>query len=225
MATNGKPQVTTAPSDVTDTVITSNQQDVKTAKPTASTRAVNSYGISVMKGGNVLGTSFVDAVVDAYANILSYQPLATLLLVVSFLYYVTQILNKPDSSPFHLIHKNVETTYNTTSHTLVQTIAGVCTIFTKATVDYHSLFAGACAMSFPYFSKPSSRNALISAFLLFTIVIMPFKPIAILALSQLFFLLVQLRAPKHKMIIVVIAIVCVFLSNETVKTLSAVGKQ
>lgn len=220
MSTSNKPQIANTSEAVTDSIINSNQQDVKSAKPVGTTRAVNSYGISIMKGGNVLGTSFVEAVMDAYTNVISYQPIATILMLIAVFYYVSHMLDKADSSPFKLIHRNVISTNNSTKNSMVKAFSGMISIFTATTVDYQPFFAAACALGFPYFSKPSSRNAIISGILMLTVTLMDYKPVAILALSQLYFLMVQLRSPRHKTIVFLIAVICIFISQETVATLS-----
>ncbi|URQ09138.1 hypothetical protein [Halyomorpha halys negev-like virus 1] len=218
---NSKPQIASSSEVITDTVITSSQQDVKAPRSASTTKAVNSYGISVMRGGNVLGSSFLDGIYDAYSNLMSYQPLATLLMVISIFYYVSMIIDKPALTPFNLIHKNLLTARNSTTTSPGKALLSTFLLVSDTVKKYPAIAAGACAAGFPYLSKPSTRNAWIAAFLFVAIQFMNFSPLGILALSQLFFLLVQLRNPKHKMFVVAIAIICLFVGHETLSTLSA----
>lgn len=217
---SNKPQVVTTPENVTDTVVSTTNQDVKNARPTPSARAVNAYGVTVLRGGNVLGSSLLDSVIDAYTNVLSYQPVALVLLLISLLYYISKILQQETINPFLMINNSVSTAHSEETNPGFKALVSFFKVLARLLVSYEKYFALLFSMSFPYLTKPSSRNA-ITAFLLFIYcVLSKASYISILFLSQLFFLLVQLRSPKHKAIIILIAVLGIIFGNETLTVMS-----
>lgn len=224
MDRNNKPQLSSTTEQATDTIVNSTQQGVKDAKPTPSVKSLNQYGITVMRGGNVIGSSLIDSVIDAYTNLLSYQPIATMLFVLAIIYYAIMILEKPNSNPFHLIHNSVVATHTNATSPILKSIASFTSGLTAIMKNYDSFVALICAMLFPYLSKPSTRNAILSTILTLYSLLGRLGPLPIIMLSQMFFLLVQLRSPKHKAIIVVIAVVTIIINHEYMAELTGTKK-
>lgn len=219
-----KPQIASSSQTATDTIVNSTQQDVKQAKPTPSVRSLNQYGITVMRGGNVIGSSLLDSIIDAYTNLMSYQPIATVLFVLAIVYYSTLIIDKPKSSPFLLMHASILTTHTNATGPLIKSLASFSSTITSILKTYDSFVGLICAMGFPYLSKPSTRNAILSTILILYSLLGGLKPLPIIMLSQMFFLLVQLRSPKHKAIIVIIAIVTIIINHEYMADLAGIKK-
>ena len=218
-----QPQVFNSRSDLTDTIVNRNDQQVTSARPVPSTRAVNAYGISVLKGGNILGTPFFQSVCDAYSNAFSYQPLATLLLLVSLFYFLSRLSDLPYLSPFVSAQTAlVLSASDATIPIAVRSISYFAHIIVSFLVSYEYLFATAFAFFFPYFSKPSNRNLTVAAGFTLLAVLLSYKPISIIALSQLFFLYVQLRNPTHKAFILGLAVITVIVGHEFMAKLSGV---
>ena len=218
-----QPQVVNSRSDLTDTIVNRSDQQVTAARPVSSTRAVNAYGISVLKGGNVLGTPFFQSVCDAYSNTFSYQPLSTFLLFVSLFYFLSRLADLPYLSPFVSAQTALVVSATNVSNPLaVRTISYFAHIVMNIFVSYEFLFSTAFAFFFPYFSKPSNRNLLVASSFTLLAVLLSYTPISIIALSQLFFLYVQLRSPTHKAFILALAILTVVVGHEFMSKLSGI---
>lgn len=217
------PQFANSPEGLTDTVVTTNQQDVDNAKPTRTTRAVNAYGISVLKGGNVLGSSFVNSVIDAYTNVLSYQPISTCLLILSFVFFYATIHHDNTMNPFFIMRESLyQTINNKNTSNFVSSMSSFCATILKTILPYDFEFATFCSFFFVYLAKPSSRNLLFSSILTVSVLVFKFNALSILFLSQLFFLYTQVRSPKHKALIVLFAVVTIIIGHKYLMQLSGI---
>lgn len=213
-----KPQVTVDAHRFTDTITKTNQQNVKDKDSTDVNRAVNAFGIQIMKGGNVLGDSFINSVLTGYYNLV-YQPWALALLLVSTLFFLSQITGNTAANPFSLMVQNMLRVNNESSSTFLKTItaaaAGVFSFFDS----YGYWVALASGMAFPYMAKPSKRNASFGS-ILFTFAVLTHLPvISCLALSHAFFLMVELRDPAHKFLVIAITIITIIIGNSMMNDL------
>lgn len=219
-----KPAVAVAPSPATDTLVTQQNQGITDAQATTSTKAVNQSGIKMMTGGVELSMGFFEACYASFNNLLSYQPLALALFLIAFLYYTTHLLTyQTTHSPFVLMHAAVNTTHNKTTSTLGKSFVGFFLMILVFMKKYQDLFALISAFAYPYFCKPSSRNAQIGALLFCFCFLSDVQPAGVLGLSTCFFLMAELRSPQHKSIVVLIAIVSVIIGNGLISKI-AIGK-
>lgn len=219
---SSKPQISTADEVLTDTVVTVNSSDVKSAKPQQTTKAINAYGIQVLKGGNVIGSSFIDSVINAYTNLFSYQPIAVLCMLLSLFYYLSLLNKKADKDPFSIIHNN---TLSLSTHADTGALAKCILVplekiflLLKNNKAQSGLFL---ACIFPYLTKPSSKNAIISSIVFVIAIVAKLPTFEVLLLSQLFFLFVQLRDPVHKTFIAIVAVLTCIVGHEFITNVIA----
>lgn len=212
---SSKPQISTTDESLTDTVVTTNSSDIKSAKPQQTTKAINAYGIQVLKGGNVVGSSFLDSIINAYTNLFSYQPIAVICMLFSVFYYVSILTEAVNKDPFTIVHKNTLALSKDVKTGLVakSALVPLTKIFEvlKNNKEQAALF---CSSIFPYLTKPSGKNAIIASFMFIVAVIGSIPTFEILLLSQLFFLFVQLRDPVHKSFVFVVAVLTCVVGHE-----------
>ncbi|UPT53681.1 MAG: hypothetical protein 3 [Zeugodacus tau negev-like virus] len=208
-----KPQVSTTSEKLTDTIVNSTNQAVKNVAPTAAVSSVNAYGIRTMRGGTILGSGFLESVVNAYTNLLSYNPLALVMFIIATYYYIGLIVGVAAADPFKLMATGVVTKHESmkagAGKSILATFAGIF-----AWIDtYKPFFALMFGFSGVYLAKPSTRNAILSAILLAACFLFKFDAVMILGIIQLFFLYTQVRDPKHKTIILIIAVIVIFIGS------------
>ncbi|UPT53752.1 MAG: hypothetical protein 3 [Bactrocera dorsalis negev-like virus isolate Bz] len=206
-----KPQITTTSEKLTDTIVNSTNQQVKDAAPTAAVSSVNAYGIRTMRGGTVLGTGFLESCLNAYTNLFSYNPLALILIVVSTYYYLGLIIGVSDADPFTIMVSGAVNKHATMTTTAGKALLAAASGFFAFLNSYKNFFAMAFGFTAVYLGKPSTRNAVFSSVLILIMLIFDFQALAILSTIHLFFLYTQTRDPKHKAIIVFVALVVVFI--------------
>ncbi|UPT53718.1 MAG: hypothetical protein 3 [Bactrocera dorsalis negev-like virus isolate Bk] len=214
-----KPQITTTNEKLTDTIVNSTNQSVKDAAPTAAVSSVNAYGIRTMRGGTVLGTGLLESCVNAYTNLFSYNPMALVLFIISTYYYLGQIIGVTNADPFTLMVSGAVNKHANTTTTAGKALLAAASGFFAFLNSYKNFFAMAFGFVAVYLAKPSTRNAIFSGILVLIMLIFNFLPIAILSTIHLFFLYTQTRDPKHKALIVFVALVAVFIGASNMANL------
>lgn len=210
---------------LSDTVTTKSTTDVKSASPRTETSSVNAYGISVLKGGSTLGSSFVDAVKDAYTNYVSYNYFGTILLLISTLYYASIVSGAGDrGNPFSVSHAVLKKTASEHSDTFVSSSAHLFSLLFGFASDRAEIVAPAFLFFAVYLGKPSSRNAILSSVLFFFCLLTKAPALQVILISQEFFLLTQLRDPQHKFMLVIAGVITV-LGKEYLVAVSQGGAE
>ncbi|UOI84719.1 structural protein 1 [Ceratitis capitata negev-like virus 2] len=214
-----KPQISQTSEKLTDTVVNSTNQQIKNAAPTATVSSINAYGIKTMRGGTVLGTGFLESALNAYTNLFSYNPIALILFVVVSYYYIGLIVGVTNADPFTLMLSGVVTKQTQMTNAPGKALLAAASGFFNFIDNYKSFFAIAFGFTAVYLAKPSTRNAIFSGILTLTCVIFHFDSLMILATIHLFFLYTQLRDPKHKTIIILIAVIAIFIGSTNMANL------
>lgn len=215
-----KPQVVDGPNVATDTIVSATQQGITDAQATTTTKAVNQSGVKLSTGGVELGMGFFEACYASFNNLLSYQPLALILFLIAFLHYSIGILGVEGQSPFELMHKQVNTTHGTAKNVAAKSLLAFFLLLLNFMKTYQDVFAVLAAFSYPYFCKPSKRNAFIAATLSVYVLVSGTSNAGILALSTCFFLMAELRSPQHKAIVVIIAIITCIIGQSMMTALA-----
>lgn len=212
MADASKPQVVTTSERLTDTLVESNQQGVTDVRSQNTTRAVNAYGITVIKGSSVLGATFFESIQSAYTNAFSYQPIVVLFATFTLLYYGSKIIDSKGSDPVDLMFSAVKASNSTSPFfgpVKLIALAVVYTLHYSKTVI--ALFA-ACFMGFV--AKPSTRNFTLASLMFVFFFFSKASALDILVGSHLFFLITELRDPKHKAILTVVLVILCFIEHK-----------
>lgn len=210
-----KPSFNNSGEGVSDTVVARSSTEVKAAAPRVSTNAVNAYGITVIRGGSVLGSDFITSVFDAYYNFCSYQYIGTALLVISSLFFLHSLANVTGvDDPFTAAEKSLTTTHtNKNSSAFVKALTMMVLLVLKFPLKDKVIAATLIGFSSVYFGKPSYRNGIMAAILSVFCIVTSTPPGETLGLMHMFFLLTQLRNPTHKTIVVLSALVIVLIGH------------
>nr|WQM60662.1 MAG: ORF3 protein [Riboviria sp.] len=210
---NTKPATSSNTGVVTDTLVTSNDQSVKGVRPQQTVRAVNAYGISAIRGGSELGAGFFQSICDAYSNVVSYQYVSAFFMFLTLIYFATVLTSTTD--PFTSFHAQCKLTLKNSSSNVHKSLLATATVFSSLAVTYKETIVLFMAVSFPYFAKPSIRNAGLCASLFVYFMLLSHDTLTVLLLSHSLFLFVELRNPLHKFIIAVAAVVFIFVDHKT----------
>nr|WQM60667.1 MAG: ORF3 protein [Riboviria sp.] len=208
-----KPATATNSGVVTDTLVTSNDQTVKGVRPQQTVRAVNAYGISAIRGGSELGAGFFQSISDAYCNVVSYQYVAAFFMFLSLVYYVTHFTGVTD--PFTSFKSQCASSHKAANSTMHKSATAFATAAASLAVTYKETIVIFMSVSFPYFAKPSVRNAGLCAALFIYIMVVAHDPLTVLLLSHFLFLFVEMRNPLHKYFVASAAVLFLFIDHKT----------
>lgn len=219
--TANKPQVVSGPSEATGTVLTATSQKLTDGQASTTTKAINPSGIKLISGGIELEDGFFEASLKAFTNLFSYHPVALVLAIVGTLYLLSHLSGKNlTHSPFHLMHATITKTHNTTTTNVGKSATAFFMGIAFVLKKYEQFFATMAIFFFPYFCKPSKRNAVISMFLVIYTLLSGISAVSMLTLAYAYFLLSALRSPVHKSILMIIALVSVILGHELITELA-----
>jgi hypothetical protein len=170
----------------------------------ASVKVVSAdTGAPITKSGQTIGMTFTDSVVASYSNLFNAPALAILFFSTIVLYVAeySQVTMGPIEIVINHL-KNLIAAKSITTFTLI-----VCTILVKFLtflLPYKRLVMDVIMFSIPYFRKPSTKNLKVTGILLGVVLLVDSSIFTVIALSQMWFLVTELRNPKHKMLVGVI---------------------
>lgn len=157
----------------------------------------SSSGIQTIRGGQRVGEGFISSTIAAYANLV-YHPIALTLFIFAIFVFIGEVNNS--AGPFEILQAAcIRIIADPNYPAPVKQISAIILTIDNFLIAYKSMIAATSLVWFTYATKPSSRNACISAVLSAVVIFtQSFTVLDIFVLSQLFFLFANLRTPAHK---------------------------
>lgn len=175
-------------------------------------RAVNGYGMTVMRSGQYIGMGFLESIMACYTNLV-YKPIS-LALIVLLLFVIAAEFNN-SAGPLENMLKFLKEIYsNSKEPMIIRNIASLFIIILNFIVVRKVYFVSVVFVWIPYSAKPSNSNMIIALLLSTFTMFGKHSFVEILLLSQCFFLYTELRTPWQKLLFAIIG-VTVFLVGTT----------
>nr|QVG74721.1 hypothetical protein 2 [ssRNA positive-strand virus sp.] len=168
-------------------------------------RAVNNYGITVMRSGQYVGMGFLESIFACYTNLV-YKPIS-LSLVIFLLFIIAAEFNNSDGPIENMIKFLVKILENKDEPQIIKSIASLFLIIFKFLVKNKIYFVSVTFVWIPYASKPSRSNMIIALILSTFTIFGKHSFLEILLLSNCFYLYTELRTPWQKLIFALLGVV------------------
>nr|UDL14015.1 MAG: hypothetical protein [Xiangshan martelli-like virus 4] len=162
-------------------------------------------GITVVRGGNLLGTGLFQSIQDAYTNL---NQNGFVIVYLGILGFASIAEFSKTTGPLELMKDALDAIVkDKKDHSLLINLAILLSKLLGFMIANKFRFMALGWMWFPYFAKPSSKNFWVSLFLsLFAIFSVSLDIWEIFFISQAYYLWAALRNPTHKMIALIVGV-------------------
>lgn len=188
----------------------SNNPFIKTTNP----RAVNNYGMTIMRSGQYIGMGFLESIVACYTNLV-YKPVS-LAMIVLLLFIIAAEFNNSDGPLEHMLKILGDINADKTEPAVIRSIATLFTVILTYIVNRKIYFVSILFVWIPYTAKPSNSNMIISMLLSLFTMFGKHSFLEVFLLSQCFFLYTELRTPWQKFLFAIIGVVAFLIGTANV---------
>lgn len=185
------------------------QEDGRTKTLNATT------GVQVIKGGQNIDESIVDAITASYANLVN-SPVVATVMVILLIAGLAESNNA--NGPFEVIQHALESIVaDVTESVFVRNSASIVLFLVNILVKFKLRFICVGLFWIPYFAKPSNNNMHISVLLTALAIFRRTDIISDILLSQVYFLYTQVRTPRVRMILMIVGVIVFVIGVANVK--------
>lgn len=168
-------------------------------------RAVNNFGVPVMRSGQYIGMGFLESVTACYTNLV-YKPIS-LTLIILLVFVIAAEFNNSDGPLEHIVKFLSDIIVNKNEPHIIKSIASIFLIIFKFLVKQKIYFVSITFIWIPYAAKPSRGNMVIALVLTTFTIFGKHSFLEILLLANCFFLYTELRTPWQKLIFIILGVV------------------
>lgn len=156
------------------------------------------------RGGQLIGDGFCSSLLASYAN-MTYNPIALALMIFAL---ACAFAEEANNGPLEVLKARLEIVTETESF---YRLAKVLITIVTSLINNKVYFIKLIFVSVPAFIKPSFKNWIITfCFWLFLVFFTNWTIFEILVLGQLWFLFTELRDPKYKILISILAALLIY---------------
>lgn len=159
-------------------------------------------GAPIIRSGQKFDTSFTDAVIASYSN-LANAPILCCVFVCTLILVLAETLEQKNG-PLEMLLAALKKAYDGhLSNKFLQTLTALAMLLLRFVVNNKSWLLNSILLCVPYARKPSSKNLKLTILLVMVDLILSSQILICLLLSQMWFLVTELRNPQHKMLIII----------------------
>jgi hypothetical protein len=180
-------------------------------EPLDRTRLVNNRGIQVIKGGQTVDQGFFSGIVAAYANLVNNP---VVLILGAFLLFI-YIAEEGQDGPLKILDNILKDLNGKATAGWEKGLLSLLIKLVAFLIKYKIQFVQLGFAWLPYLVKPSNNSLYLSIVHSLLIFLMRhWNHLLFILLSQSHFIFVSLRRPLHKLFIIVLTIVFLFVEVE-----------